>query len=149
MAIDFGFSVKGGNVMTKANVRAKNAQNIQVDDTDIRNDDQKVVEPKVKSTTTKSAPKSHSGSKSDSGTTSQSDTQQKTTTRLAGSCLLEGPAEMYLYWNYKVGMWMGPKEDIFAALQAGNGFIKVKKVWVKDGKFHHFLSEDEIERYCP
>ena len=66
-----------------------------------------------------------------------------------GAALSEGPTRMYKYWDYKHGVWAGPKRDLFAAMAAGNGVWEPVWVWTKDGKIDHFLTMEEIEKYCP
>lgn len=60
----------------------------------------------------------------------------------------DGPRRMYLYWDYKSNAWRGPKADLFAAEQAGSDWKPVW-VWITSGKVDHFLTKDEIDKYCP
>ena len=65
-----------------------------------------------------------------------------------GYSLPDGPARMYLYWDYQARTWRGPKQDLFAAKQAGSDWKPVW-VWIKSGLIDHFLTQEEIDKYCP
>lgn len=67
----------------------------------------------------------------------------------SGYTLADGPAEMYKYWDYKRGVWAGPKQNLFAAKAAGNGVWEPVWVWIINGKIDHALTVEEIEKYCP
>ena len=60
----------------------------------------------------------------------------------------DGPRKMYLYWDHNTRTWRGPKADLFAAEQAGSDW-KPTWVWIKGGKVDHFLTQEEIDKYCP
>ena len=60
----------------------------------------------------------------------------------------DGPRRMYLYWDHNTRTWRGPKADLFAAEQAGSDW-KPTWVWIKGGKVDHFLTQEEIDKYCP
>lgn len=60
-----------------------------------------------------------------------------------------GPTMMYKWWDVRKKRWGYPKNDLFAAKQAGNGIWEPVWVWTVNGQIDHVLSDEEIEEYCP
>ena len=63
--------------------------------------------------------------------------------------LTNGPTRMYKFWDHQKQVWGFPKHDLFAAKAAGNGVWEPVWVWTVNGEIDHFLSKEEIIKYCP
>ena len=63
--------------------------------------------------------------------------------------LTNGPTRMYKFWDHQKKLWGFPKHDLFAAKAAGNGVWEPVWVWTVNGEIDHFLSKEEIIKYCP